>query len=136
MSSLVQLIHFAHEAFSKSGGIPPLHHDAFEAVRCAAGMTVSDFMDHFARCVAHRYHDGELEYEVADCALNSLNSYCLSQHQVMLPSYANDVYLAFDQGEYMHADDDVGTDPEAKYTKPQIQAIVTRDRILGVAVSN
>jgi hypothetical protein len=38
MSSLDQLIHFAHEAFSKSGGIPPLHHDAFEAVRCAAGM--------------------------------------------------------------------------------------------------
>ncbi|MES2325466.1 MAG: hypothetical protein V4633_24720 [Pseudomonadota bacterium] len=134
MSDLDLLIQFAHEAYSATGGIPPLPHDAFEATRRAFGMTVSDFLDHFARQVAHQYFEDALSFEVADCALNSLSSYCLSQHEVMLPSYANDVYHAFDQGEFIHAGDEVGSDPEVKYTKSQIRAIVVRDRILGAFV--
>jgi hypothetical protein len=133
MSNLDQLINFGHEAFSESRRIPPLPHDAFEATRRASGMTVSDFLDYFSRRVAHQYFDGDLSFEVADCALNSLSAYC-SQLDVMLPSYANDVYLAFDQGEYKHADDEVGTDPEVKYTKSQIREIVMRDRKLGAFV--
>ena len=134
MSDLDQLIQFAHATFSEAGGIPLLPHDAFETTRRAFGMTVSDFLDHFARRVAHQYFEGDLTFEVADCALNSLSSYCLSQHEVMLPSYANDVYRAFDQGEFIHAGDEVGIDPEVKYTTPQIRAIVVRDRILGAFV--
>lgn len=134
MSDLDQLIQFAHEAFSARGGIPPLPHDAFEATRRDSGMTVSDFLDRFARRVAHQYFEGDLSFEVADCAINSLSSYCLSQYEVILPSYANDVYLAFDQGEFIHAGDEVGSDPEVKYTKSQIRAIVVRDQILGAFV--
>ena len=131
MSNLDQLIHYAYEGFSQTAGIPELPQEAFETVRRALTMEVGDFMDHFARRVAHQYFASNLSYEVADCALNSLSMYCLSHYDVNLPSYADDVYHAFDQGEYVHANDEAGTDPEIKYTKPAIFALVTRDRILG-----
>lgn len=126
-----QLILFAHNGFSATGGIPPLRHDDVEAARRVFGKSVSEFLNHFARRVAHQYFAGKLSFEVADCAMNSLQSYCLSQYDATLPRYANEVYTAFDQGEHVHAGDAADTDSEAKYTRPQIQDIVTRDRILG-----
>jgi hypothetical protein len=136
MTNLDQLIQFAFENFSKSGRIPLLPHDAFEASRCELDMNVSDFLDQFSRRVAHQYFDGNLSFEVADCAMNSLNSYCLFRYDVSLPSYADGVYLAFDQGEYNHSGDDVGTDPEVKYTKQEIKEIVTRDCVLRAIGEN
>ena len=128
---LDQLILFAHIGFSATGRIPPLRHEDVEAARRLFGKSVSEFLDHFARRVAHQYFAGKLSFEVADCAMNSLQSYCLSQYDAMLPSYANVVYAAFDQGEHVHAGDAGDTDSDAKYTRPQIQDILTRDRILG-----
>jgi hypothetical protein len=49
---------------------------------------------------------------------------------VSLPSYAADVYHAFDEGEYRHESDGTDVDPEEKYTRPAIQSIVVRDQVL------
>jgi hypothetical protein len=126
-----QLIHHVYKVYSDTAAIPPFSHDDLEAARSVSGLSMSDFLDCIARRVAHQYFAEILSFEVADCAINSLSAYCLSQHEVMLPSYANEIYNAFDRGEYRHADDGVNEDPETKYTKPQIRAIVVRDRILG-----
>lgn len=108
-----------------------LNHDAVERVRNAANLPVSAFLDAFARRVAHEYADGRLSFEVADAAMNALNVYVLHQYNVTLPSYAEDVYSAFDAGEFRHNGDDVDVDPEEKYTRPEIASLVNRDRSRG-----
>lgn len=132
MNKIDELIFHVYKVYSDTAAISPFPHEDLEAARSVSGLSMSDFLDSIARRVAQQYHAEILSFEAADCAINSLSAYCLSQHEVMLPSYANDVYNAFDRGEYRHAEDGVNEDPEIKYTKPQIQAIVARDRILGV----
>jgi hypothetical protein len=63
--------------------------------------------------------------------MNSLSAYCLSQHDVDLVCFAQEVYLAFDQGEFKHQGDNESIDPESKYTRHRIRSLVIRDRILG-----
>ena len=111
-------------------GIRSLRHDELERVRVVGNVSASDFLDEFARRVAHEYHDGRLSFEVADASMNALNAYVLHQYDVTLPSYAEDVYDAFDAGEYQHGGDDFAVDPEEKYTRPMIASLVIRDRIL------
>lgn len=129
MDELIQL------ASSGSEGIPIFPHEKIESFRNTLKLTPSDFFDYFARQVAHDYLSNKLSFIAADCAMNSLFHYCLAQYDVTLPSYAHDVYLAFDEGEFKHVEDDDLTDTEIKYTKPRIQSIVIRDVILG-AVSH
>lgn len=131
MPSLDQLIRFAYQGFSQDRAIPILPHEDVESVRQSLALTPSAFFDCFARRVAHEYFAEKLTFEIADCAMNSLDGYCLAQYDVTLPSYANDVYLAFDKGERRLPGDD---NPEIKYTRPEIQALVVRDRILGVPI--
>jgi hypothetical protein len=131
VSGLDQLIQFASDGFAETNGIPMLPHEAVENARSALALTPSAFFEHFARRVAHEYDAEILSYEIADCAMNSLSSYCLSWYDVQLPSYAHEVYSAFDQGEFKHQGDDESVDPEVKYTRPQIRALVVRDSILG-----
>lgn len=125
------LIRFAFDEFEKTRGIPMLPHKEVERVRRELSLGPGAFFDRFAQRIAHDYHSEKLSFEVADCAMNSLSSYCLSQYEVSLPSYAQEVYFAFDAGEFRHQGDCDSVDPEAKYTRPQIRAIVIRDHILG-----
>ncbi|MBI3711485.1 MAG: hypothetical protein HY253_00760 [Burkholderiales bacterium] len=129
VSDLDQLIRFAFDGFV--GGIPVLPHEKVESVRRTLALSPSAFFDMFARRVAHEYDLEELSFEVADCAMNSLSGYCLSQYDVDLPSFAKEVYFAFDQGEFRHQGDHDAIDPEAKYTRPRIRSLVVRDQILG-----
>ena len=129
MSRLDDLIRFAYNNFS--GGIPRLPHVEVERVRATMNLSPGAFFDCFARRVAHEYFAENITFEVADCAMNSVDAYCLAQYDVTLPSYARDVYYAFDQGEFKHPKDGASVDPEVKYTKSEIQAIVVRDHVLG-----
>lgn len=131
MSGLDQLIRFAFDGFAESNGIPVLPHEKVEGVRSVLAISPNAFFDHFARRIAHEYDAKQLSFAVADCAMNSLSAYCLSQYDVQLPCYAQEVYLAFDHGEFRHQGDEDSVDPEAKYTRPQIRSLVTRDCILG-----
>jgi hypothetical protein len=129
VSGLDQLIHLAFDGFA--AGIPVLPHQDVESVRNALALSPNAFFDLFARRIAHEYDSERLSFEVADCAMNSLSAYCLSQYDVDLPCFAQEVYCAFDQGEFRHQDDDESVDPETKYTRPTIRSLVIRDRILG-----
>jgi hypothetical protein len=129
VSDLDQLIHFAFDGFAE--GIPVLPHEEVERVRNTLALSPGALFDLFARRIAHEYDSERLSFEVSDCAMNSLSAYCLSQYDVDLPCYAQEVYFAFDQGEFRHQGDNESVDPEATYTRPRIRSLVVRDQILG-----
>lgn len=131
MSELDVLIAFAFGEFQRRDRIPPLAHEDVERFRASQGLSPGEFLDCFAKRVAYEYAADNLKFEVADAAMNSLYAYALQQYEVRLPSFAWEVFLAFDDGEFSHREDDAAVDPEAQYTRPAIQAIVARDRILS-----
>jgi hypothetical protein len=131
MSELDHLIRFASDARAETRGIPPLPHEAVVGFMARNSLSASQFLDAFARRVAHEYWDGILDFDTADAAMNSLHAYTTHQYDVRLPGYAWEVFLAFDQGEFHHREDDASVCPEEKYTKPEIRSIVARDQILG-----
>ena len=131
MLDLDALMNLVVSEFRNRRVVIPLPHDEVERIRTTRNISDGDFFDLFARRVAHEYEAGRLVFEVADVAMNSLYGYVTNHYDVILPSYALEVFVAFDDGEHHHHDDPAGTDPEEKYTKPQIHSIVVRDRILG-----
>ncbi|KFN41770.1 hypothetical protein N789_14765 [Arenimonas oryziterrae DSM 21050 = YC6267] len=86
-----------------------------------------EFCDAFSRRVAHEYLAGRLTYASADQAMNCLDTFCHHSTERGMPEYSWDVYLAFDEGEYLHPGDPDEVDPVAKYTRPAVQEIVARD---------
>ena len=93
----------------------------------AFGWSRQAFCDAFARRVAHQYNDNALSFEGADIAMNWLWEFAIHQMGAPIPEYFLDVYLAFDRGEYVPAED-AGTDPELTYTRPLIGEIAAKDR--------
>jgi hypothetical protein len=85
-----------------------------------------EFCDAFSRRVAHEYAAGRMSFDTADAAMNRLFAYAHLGDDDFLPTYSRDVFEAFDEGEYRHSEDPPGTDPEQKYTRPQILEIVAR----------
>ncbi|PZQ13224.1 MAG: hypothetical protein DI564_12010 [Rhodanobacter denitrificans] len=61
--------------------------------------------------------------------MNHLFAFACSGQDDVFSGYAWSVFRAFDEGEYSHAGDPDETDPEAKYTRAQIMAIVARDLV-------
>lgn len=87
------------------------------------------FCDIFSRRVAHEYAAGRLSFDVADAAMNRLWAYAYLGDEAFIPAYAREVFEAFDEGEFHHACDPPGTDPEQKYTRPLILELVARVRL-------
>lgn len=91
--------------------------------------TAPDLLDELSYFVASQYSANEMDFEEADAVMNALWIVCTSKefwadHDRMIPPVTNAVYLAFDAGEYYRKSDPLGTDPEAKYTKPLIAAFL------------
>ena len=85
-----------------------------------------EFCLQFAERVARRYLHRDIEFELADAAMNWLHAYCYVAENCAgeMPPLALEIYDAFDSGEYYHNNDDRTEDPELKYTRPQIRSIV------------
>jgi hypothetical protein len=80
-----------------------------------------------AHHVARQYYHGEMSYEVADRAMNAAYSLTVQEEYLAandrtLPNPMVEVFEAFDAGEYHHHGDPQHIDPEAKYTRPMIEA--------------
>ena len=108
----------------------PIPEDAVALIREQAGWSREHFCDEFSRRIAHGYAIGRLSYDVADAAMNRLYVFGYGNESGGLPAYSWDVYRAFDEGEYRHYGDAEDVDPEQKYTRPQILAILGRDRVI------
>jgi hypothetical protein len=85
-----------------------------------------EFCLEFAKRVALRYFDNDLNFQAADSAMNWLfaYSYVTEGCPGEMPLLAREIYEAFDAGEYAHPNDDSGDDPIEKHTIPQIKSII------------
>ncbi|WP_153912778.1 hypothetical protein [Shewanella sp. TC10] len=93
-------------------------------------MTLVEFVNLFAITLAKGYKEQVYDFEFSDSAANWLFGFLtedvfLSSNNNALPSPAYDVYLAFDEGEYHHDGDSDEVVAEEKYTKPQIDQILS-----------
>jgi hypothetical protein len=91
--------------------------------------SVPELLDDVSYLVARRYSAKEISFEDADAIINALWSICVSEefwadHDRTIPTITNAVYLAFDAGEYRHTSDPASIDPEVKYTRSLIDALI------------
>jgi hypothetical protein len=82
----------------------------------------ADALDALALAVAQRYMKGHLGFEIADAVMNDLFAHSCELREI--PKLMYSIYEVFDDGEYLHREDPPGTDPEAKYTRPQLARIL------------
>ncbi|MGZ8290319.1 MAG: hypothetical protein ACXW2U_04005 [Telluria sp.] len=111
---------------AKNGCVPYalLKDTAIQTARSAP-----DLLDELSYFVASQYSADQMDFEEADAVMNALWAVCVSKefwadHDRTIPLVTNAVYLAFDAGEYCRESDPPGTDPEVKYTKPLIDAVL------------
>ncbi|MUV14360.1 hypothetical protein [Noviluteimonas gilva] len=104
------------------GDIPrpnPLMDEDIDATLVELSLMRDDFYDTFALHVAREYLAGRMDFYWADKAMNSL--FAWSDFDLADGTFAWDVFVAFDEGEYDHSADPEGTDPEIKYTRPYLR---------------
>jgi hypothetical protein len=97
----------------------------FEDIRALVSTypgTPSEALDEIAFKVAGQYATREVDFTAADALANSMFAFA-AQHGC-LGDILHGVFLAFDAGEFVPSRDPSGTDPEAKYTRPQIAKII------------
>jgi hypothetical protein len=83
----------------------PLPREALDQAAEALGLPLPDLFDQFARAVAHDYLQGHLTWSDADAAINELQGAVISFYPSLLDGrdLMWEVYLAFDEGEWNHA---------------------------------
>ena len=78
--------------------------------------------DLIAAHITREFASGRLCFEDADAVANFL----WAESAFNLSGFAKDVFLAFDDGEFLPSGDRVGTDPVKKYTWPQVRDLLAR----------
>jgi hypothetical protein len=83
----------------------PLPREALEQAAEALGLPLPDLFDQFAHTVAHDYLQGHSTWADADAAINELQGAVISFYPSLLDGrdLMWEVYLAFDEGEWDHA---------------------------------
>ena len=87
---------------------------------------VGSLCDEIATLLAQGYARRELSFELCDGIVNGLYPAILELEVPWMPTLFYDVFVAFDAGEYPHAEDDPGVSPVRKYTDPAIRDIVEK----------
>lgn len=99
--------------------------DEIDQLATSMTMTREQFYDAVLLAVAESFHRGELAFDTADAVANEF--WALSEFS--LSGRAREVFLAFDEGEYQHSRDPVGSDPVQLYTRPQIAGILSGESV-------
>ena len=92
----------------------------------ANGDGTSNSLDRLALELASRYDAGLTEFREADAVANVLFAFAVERG--LLGDLMEQVFLAFDAGEFVPPDSPVDFDPEAAYTRPRLAAIVQQAR--------
>jgi hypothetical protein len=93
------------------------------------GVSLVQACDDVALDVARNYGERKIDFDKGDRILNELfrtvtTAEFFSRSDRKVPPMVMSVYLAFDEGEYIHHGDLPGIAPEDKYTRPMIAAIL------------
>jgi hypothetical protein len=87
-------------------------------------------LDDLALEIARRYATNAYTYDTADVLANAIfgamSTSPFFEEHFDSTSLAFQVYIAFDEGEYLHPGDASSVIPEEKYTKPMIREILER----------
>ena len=90
--------------------------------------TLVEFANTFALYLAKSYDENSLNFDFCDGAMNWLYGFMLEDEFLESCNYklpiADDIYLAFDAGEYKRSEDDENINPIEKYTNPEIKRIL------------
>ncbi|NYZ63421.1 hypothetical protein [Luteimonas deserti] len=103
-----------------------LREPALERERAARGWSVERMCNELAVAIAESYMAGSLGFEAADTAMNWLWPYGFNAGGQYLPEPCNEIYLAFDAGEWKRSSDPAELDPEQAYTRPRLLKILAR----------
>ena len=95
----------------------------------SSGFSAIDAANNLALEIARQYATGQLDYVFCDRVMNSLSIMVWSEEFFELsnretPQILDEVYLAFDAGEYVHSGDVPSDDSETKYTRPMVDKIL------------
>ena len=98
------------------------------SVAAVRSMPLSHLFDLASLHVARSYERTTLTFEDADRIMNGLWGLLFQQpiENIVIPEITQDIFEAFDQGEYHHAGDSDDIDPEAKYTRPLVAAALAK----------
>ena len=99
-----------------------LGHEDIDRLCALSGLNRADLYDSFAGYIAQVFAEGQLSFNDAAAAIN----FMWSESSFGLSGFAKDVFLAFDDGEHLPANDSPETDPVEKYTRPQIADLLAR----------
>lgn len=85
--------------------------------------------DSLATRIALDYLAGKLDDVFCDRVMNSIinvvtSAAFLAASDRCVPELTTQIYLAFDAGEYLHAEDQPHDSPEIKYTLPMLKALL------------
>lgn len=94
---------------------------AFDDALSSFGSSREAFSESFAKEVARRYLQGKLNFDIADCAINALSNW-MPLEDFSACCWA--IYRAFDEGEYLHEGQAVGTNEEL-FTRPLLKKAMT-----------
>ncbi|MET3135595.1 hypothetical protein AAKU55_005907 [Oxalobacteraceae bacterium GrIS 1.11] len=94
--------------------------DIFNVALASHGGSRSEFSDSLAKEIAFRYFQGRLGFDVADCVINALAGWA-PMEEFSARTWA--IYRAFDEGEYLHSGQEVGTNEEL-YTRPLLKKAI------------
>ena len=97
-----------------------------EAAALQMGISLDALSDLIAKTIALDYVNGSISWEFGDKVMNRLYGWAYGPLDVGLSEFAWDVYIAFDEGEYIHKGDTPGLPSDAR-TMPLIK------QALGVA---
>jgi len=93
----------------------------FDDAMASFGGSRRAFSEHFAKELALRYLQGKLDFDVADYAINALSDWTPLED---FSACCWAIYRAFDEGEYLHRGQDVGTNEEL-FTRPSLRQAMT-----------
>lgn len=99
-----------------------------KAITTEHDLSLTRVLDLASLEVARRYQAGALAFEHADRIMNGLWGVLFGQppEDIEIPEITEEIYVAFDSGEYHHPDDPRDVDPEAKYTRPLVAAALLK----------
>ncbi|TYT24836.1 hypothetical protein FZO89_00255 [Luteimonas viscosa] len=105
---------------------PVLRAETLERERAARGWSVERLCNELSVLVAKGFMAGELTFDAADTAMNWLWPYSFQAGSSYLPEPCNEIYLAFDAGEWQRRDDPPELDPVEAYTRPRLESILAQ----------
>jgi hypothetical protein len=101
-----------------------------KAVAAAQCVSLNDLLDAASLHIVNRFEEGDVDFAEADITMNGLWALLFQQAgpDIVVSEVLQDIYEAFDQGEYYHSGDPAEIDPVEKYTKPMLKAALLKHR--------